>query len=394
MAEHMSFEQTCSTIAAELQLKDQSGAGVYRLFEEGATVPFIARYRKEATGTLDEVAITAIRDRTKQLEELEKRREAILKSLTERQLLTPDLEKAVSTARTIIELEDVYLPFKPKRKTRASAAREKGLEPLALSIFAYKCNAPSLEAKAFINEELGVATEVEALAGARDIIAELVNENVDVRKSMRQLWDKKALMQSTVVKAKEAEGIKYKDYFDWSEPASTAPSHRVLAMLRAESEGIVRVNITPDAEEALQRLQQRFVKGKDPVSEQINLALQDSLKRLLAPSMETELRSKLKEKADAEAIKVFTNNLRQLLMAPPLGQKRVLAIDPGLRTGCKSFASALAAISNITTFCLCPLIQAPTPSVSFSPSVRSFASRPSPWATEPAAAKQKNSCAG
>lgn len=322
-------------IATELNLRLNQVEATLSLLAEGGTVPFIARYRKEATGTLDEVAITAIRDRSQQLEELDKRREAIRKSLKERDLLTAEIDKLIENSRNLNELEDIYLPYKPKRKTRASAAREKGLEPLALMILEYKCKDPKLEAQNFINAEKGVNTEDEALSGARDIIAELINEDASLRKQSRNLWTKRSTIRSKSVAAKESEGAKFKDYFDWEEQASSAPSHRILAIFRGESEGVLRVSVMVESEEALQIMRQRFLKQKGPVSDQIELAIQDTFKRLLAPSMETEMRALLKERADLEAIRVFASNLRELLMAPPLGQKRVLAIDPGLRTGCK-----------------------------------------------------------
>jgi uncharacterized protein len=323
-------------IADELGIEQRQVRAVDELLAEGATVPFIARYRKERTGSLDEVAITSIRDRLAQLAELDKRREAILKSLEERELLTDELKAAIEAAETMAALEDIYLPYRPKRRTRATIAREKGLEPLAQTIFAQEAATdPLQEAAAFVNEELGVASAEDALTGARDIIAEWVNEDADTRQAMRQRFARDGVAQSKVVKDKEEEGIKYRDYFDCQEGVSRAPSHRVLAMFRGESEGYLRLAIRPPEEEALGSLRRGFVTGQGPASEQMNLAVEDSYKRLLAPSIETDIRRELKERADEEAIHVFARNVRDCLMAPPLGEKAVLAIDPGFRTGCK-----------------------------------------------------------
>ncbi|MCJ0741625.1 Tex family protein [Pedobacter montanisoli] len=322
-------------IATRLALKDKQVKATLDLLEEGATIPFISRYRKEITGSLDEVQIAQIRDLAQQLRELEKRREAILKSLTELDKLNPELEKKIREAETLSLLEDIYLPFKPKRKTRASVAKEKGLEPLALKIFAQHKMDLESEAETFVNEEKGVLHMEDAIVGARDIIAELISEHSDSRERMRSYFEKKATYKSTVVKNKEAEAIKYKDYFDWEETAKTAPSHRVLAMRRGEEEGYLKLDVLPEDEGAITILQQLFIKGNNSASQQVDLALQDGYKRLLKPSMETELRALTKQKADEEAIRVFAENARQLLMAAPLGQKNVMAIDPGFRTGCK-----------------------------------------------------------
>jgi protein Tex len=322
-------------IARELTLSLKQVRATLQLLEDGATVPFIARYRKEATGLLDEVAITSIRDRYADLRELEKRRESIFKSLAERNLLAPDLEARIKQARTLNELEDLYLPFRPKRRTRAMVAREKGLEPLAQAIFSFQSKDPQLDAEGFVNSEKEVNSTDDALSGARDIIAELINEDAPTRAEMRTYWTQRSDLRSKVVAAKQQEAAKYSDYFDWTEPAHKAPSHRILAVLRGESEGYLKVDLSPPGEEALQRLRKRFIKRPGPCANQIELALVDSYKRLLAPSMETEYRSLLKERADIEAIKVFASNIRELLLAPPLGSMRVLAIDPGMRTGCK-----------------------------------------------------------
>lgn len=323
-------------IARELALQVRQVQATADLLEQGSTVPFIARYRKEATGSLDEVAITSIRDRLEQLSELDARRDAILKSLEERGLLTDDLKQHILAAETMAELEDIYLPYRPKRRTRATIAREKGLEPLALLIYAQQAGTdPETEAAGFVSEEMGVASVDEALAGARDIIAEMVSEDAEARAEMRELFARSASITTSVVKDKEEEGAKYKDYFDWSERVESAPSHRVLAMMRGENEGVLRLHIAPPEESAIRRLQGRFVTGRNRASEQVDVAVQDGYKRLLAPSMETEIRTELKRRADEEAIRVFASNLRELLLSPPLGQKMVLAIDPGFRTGCK-----------------------------------------------------------
>ncbi|MCE5198037.1 MAG: Tex family protein [Armatimonadota bacterium] len=327
-----------SKIAHELGIHPRQVQATADLLEQSATVPFIARYRKEATGTLDEVAITSIRDRLEQLAELDKRREAILESLTQRELLTDELNNSILSAETMAELEDIYLPYRPKRRTRATIAREKGLEPLAQILVAQATNPPidpEAEAAAFVSEEKGVGSVDEALAGARDIIAEMVSEDQKARADMRELFTIKAAISTNVVKDKEEEGAKFKDYFDWREPITNSPSHRVLAMMRGEKEGFLRLHITPPEEEAVDWLRRLFVRGRTPASEQVDLAVQDSYKRLLAPSMETEIRAELKRRADEEAIRVFAANLRELLLSPPLGQKNVLALDPGFRTGCK-----------------------------------------------------------
>jgi uncharacterized protein len=323
-------------IARELALNVRQVWATAELLEQDATVPFIARYRKEATGSLDEVAITTIRDRVSQLAELDKRREAILDSLAERELLTDELSAQIDAAETMADLEDIYLPYRPKRRTRAAIAREKGLEPLAQLLMLQNAKTdPAAEAAAFVDEEKGVASADEALAGARDIIAESVSEDQQARSRMRELFTVKGTITSRVVKGKQDEGEKYKDYFEWSESLSSSPSHRVLAMMRGEKEGILRVHVGPVEEHALELLRRGFVKGSSASSQQVDLAVEDGYKRLLGPSMETEIRSELKRRADQEAIRVFASNLRELLLAPPLGQKSVMAIDPGFRTGCK-----------------------------------------------------------
>lgn len=323
-------------IAAEMGLGATQVAAVTDLLSEGATVPFIARYRKEMTGSLDEVAIAAIRDRDKQLAALAERKDAILASLAERDLLTQDLQAAVDAAGTMTALEDLYLPYRPKRRTRAMVARERGLEPLALFLLAQDAAAdPRLAAEAYVRPESGVSSVDEALQGARDIVAERVNETVEARAEIRELSAKRGIVQSAVAVGKEAEGSTYRDYFDWREPLAAAPSHRLLAALRAEREGVVRLSIRPERDTAVALLKRRFVRGTGPCSAQTALAVEDAYDRLLAPSIETEIRSQAKEKADRDAVRVFGDNVQQLLMAPPLGRKRVLAIDPGYRTGCK-----------------------------------------------------------
>ncbi|RAJ34430.1 Tex family protein [Pedobacter cryoconitis] len=322
-------------IAAELAVSEKQVIATIELLDEGATVPFISRYRKEVTGSLDEVQVAAVRDRFQQLRELDKRREAILKALTTLGKLTPELEAQLNAAENITTIEDIYLPYKPKRKTRASEARRKGLEPLALLIFEQGKLNPDEEAAKYLNTELGVANTEEALAGARDIIAEMINENAEVRTDMRKYFQQKATMKSSVIKGKEEEGIKYKDYFEWEESVKSAPSHRVLAMRRGENEAILKVEAMPEEDGAIAILEKQVIQGDNAAAKQVELALHDCYKRLLGPAMETELRLLAKQKADEEAIRVFAENARQLLLAAPMGQKNVLAIDPGFRTGCK-----------------------------------------------------------
>ncbi len=322
-------------IAQALAVSEKQVRTTAALLEEGGTVPFIARYRKEATGALDEVVITAIRDRLAQLAELDKRREAVLKSIEEQGKLTDELKEKIAAAETQAALEDLYLPFRPKRRTRATIAREKGLEPLAQKLIEQGDMDPAAEAAGFVNKEMGVESVEAALAGARDIIAEWVNEDPNARARMRDLFMSKALLQSKVVEEKRAEALKFKDYFDWEEPVAAAPSHRVLAMRRGESEGFLILHIRPPEAEAFAQLESLFVKRPGAAAEQVRLAVQDSYKRLLSPSMETEIRLAAKQRADEAAINVFTDNLRNLLLAPPLGRKNIMGMDPGFRTGCK-----------------------------------------------------------
>ena len=323
-------------IASELSLRPRQVGAVAELFEGGATIPFIARYRKEVTGSLDEMAITDIRNRLNQLRELYARRESIIKSLHEREQLTEELKNRIAQAETMAILEDIYLPYRPKRRTRATIAREKGLEPLAELIFAQDPAIDSAtKAKAFIDESKGLESAEAVLAGARDIIAEWVNQNQTARAMIRDLFSKKGCFRAKVVQGKEAEGRKYEDYFNWQEPVATAPSHRILAMRRGAKEGFLRLHVIAPEEQALRILEELFVKRQSASSSQVKEAVFDSNKRLLSPSMETEILAATKHRADEQAIRVFAENLRQLLLAPPLGQKNVLAIDPGFRTGCK-----------------------------------------------------------
>jgi uncharacterized protein len=326
-------------ISDELGLHVHQTAATVKLLAEGGTVPFIARYRKEATGGIDEVAIAAIRDRLAQLKAIEERRGAIIKSLEERTLLTDALKSSIQNADTLARLEDVYQPYKPKRRTKATIAREKGLEPLAEKIWEQLPNCdPESEAKAFIDSEKEVANSEEALAGARDIVAEWVNDNADARAELRSYYLSESTLASKVMLGKESEGEKFRDYFDWSEPANKAPSHRILAIRRGESEMTLSMTVRPDEDAAISKLEHRFVSGQSPASQQVRLAIKDGFKRLLSISMETAARLGLKKRADQEAISVFASNLRELLLAPALGQKAVVAIDPGFRTGCKLVA--------------------------------------------------------
>ena len=324
-----------SKIADELKLTTKQVSATAALLDEDATVPFIARYRKEVTGTLDEVAVTAIRDRLAQLRELDKRREPILKSLEDMGKLTDELKEKIDAAETMTVLEDIYLPYRPKRRTKATIAREKGLEPLAQCIFAQDGVDPVAEAESYVDTEKGVGSVDDALSGARDIIAEWINEDQTARTKMRNLYTSKGVFKSKVVSDKEEEGIKYKDYFDWEEPVTKAPSHRILAMRRGENEGFLTMRVTPPEDDAIAILESLFVKGENDSSQQVKMAAHDCYKRLLSMSMETEIRMDTKKRADEEAINVFAENLRQLLIAAPLGQKNILAIDPGFRTGCK-----------------------------------------------------------
>lgn len=305
------------------------------LMDGGATIPFLARYRKEMTGGMDEVVLAAVRDNYEFLQELEKRRNFILGSMAELEVLTPELEKEIVAATTLTELEDIYLPFKPKRRTRATIAREHGLEPLATILMKQLPVDPEQKAMEFINPELSVLTVDDALSGARDIIAEWVSEDKRARERMRTVFTREAVISSRPVKGKELEGILYQNYYDVQENLLKAPSHRILAMFRGEEEGFLRISIDPDETTPIESLKRLFIKSTNEAGQQVALAISDSYKRLLKPSIENEMRQIVKEKADLEAIRVFTINLKQLLLAPPLGQKMVLAIDPGFKSGCK-----------------------------------------------------------
>ena len=320
-------------IAERLNIPSRKVNNTLSLFSEGATIPFIARYRKEATGSLDEVQVADIQREAKKLEELDKRRASILGSIEEQGKLTDELRRRIEGTYDGTVLEDLYLPYKRKRKTRASAAREKGLEPLAEALFRQENNKVEALAARFITPE--VPNVEEALQGARDIIAEWINEDERARNKVRFLFRKGAVIYAKVARGKEEEGAKYRDYFDYSEPLKNCPSHRLLAMRRGEEEGFLRVSISPEEEDSLYQLERIYLTGNGPASRQVKEALHDSYKRLLGPAIETEFRNLSKDKADQEAIEVFATNLRQLLLGAPLGQKRTLGIDPGFRTGCK-----------------------------------------------------------
>ena len=322
-------------VANDLGISVRQVQAVVTMLNEGSTIPFIARYRKEKTEGLDEVQITGIRDRAEHYIELESRRNAILKSIDKQEKLTPELEKQINAAESLAELEDIYLPYKPKRKTRASVARERGLEPLASQLFEQKDLDPEAVAADFVDAEKDVADVAAALQGARDIIAEWVNEDQEARKQIRELFTEESIVSSKVIKGKEEEGAKFKDYFEWEEKLKTTPSHRLLAMRRGEKEMVLTMDIYVEEASALNVLNKLFLKAENPAAQQVKAAVEDAYKRLLKPSIETEFRLESKKKADEEAIKVFAENLRQLLLSAPLGQKRVLAIDPGFRTGCK-----------------------------------------------------------
>ncbi|HLP37177.1 Tex family protein [Lacibacter sp.] len=322
-----------SKIAGLLSLRVQQVEAVIELLNEGATIPFIARYRKDKTGNLDEVAIQQIQDQAKFLKEFTERKAFIEKTITEQGKMTDALQAKLDKATTINELEDIYLPYKPKRKTKAQTARENGLEPLALLLLEQKDIVVNEHAATFINEK--VATADDALQGARDIISEMVNEDATVRARLRKFFEDEALVKSTVMKDKETDGVKFKDYFDFSEPVHKIPSHRILAVLRGFTEGILKMSIEPEEELAIELIDGLYVKGMNESTTQVKKAIKDAYKRLLQPSLETEFRSQLKQKGDEEAITVFAENLRQLLLSSPLGSKRILALDPGYRTGCK-----------------------------------------------------------
>ena len=320
-------------IATALNIAVRQVENTLSLLNGGATIPFISRYRKEATGGLDEVQIGEIKERYDKLTEIAKRKETILKTIEEQGKLTAELKKRIESCWDATELEDIYLPYKPKRKTRAEVARQKGLEPLATILMMQRENNLMARVRTFIKGD--VKDEEDALKGARDILAEQVSEDEHARNQLRNQFSRQAIISSKVVKGKEEEAAKYKDYFDFSEPLKRCTSHRLLAIRRGEAEGLLKVSISPDDEECTERLERSYVRGNNECSQQVKEAVRDAYKRLLKPSIETEFAALSKEKADEEAIRVFAGNLRQLLLAPPLGQKRVMGIDPGYRTGCK-----------------------------------------------------------
>jgi uncharacterized protein len=324
-----------STIGRELGIPASQITAVKALLDQGATVPFIARYRKEATGSLDETQITAVRDRLNQLADLDSRRETILNSLEKHGHLDDALKARVLAAETMTTLEDIYLPYRPKRRTKGTIARERGLEPLARIILDQTGVDPQEAALPFVDPEKGLPTVEDALQGARHIIAEIINEDETARVRLRALFDQKATIVSTVISGMEDKGAKFKDYFDWKEPAHSAPSHRILAMRRGEREEVLSLSFKPDETAAIEMLRNLFLRGDGADCQQVDMAIADGYKRLLSRALETELRLAAKERADREAIRVFADNLRQLLLAPPLGAKRVMGIDPGFRTGCK-----------------------------------------------------------
>lgn len=329
------IESHVKKVAGELGLNGKQVRAVSDLLDQGSTVPFIARYRKETTGSLDEVAIAAIRDRMTQLRELDKRRESILKTLAEGGQLTEELKHKILAAETMALLDDVYLPYRPKRRTRSTVAQERGREPLARVIYAQDFSDPVAEAVKFVDLDKGLNSADDAISGARDIIAEWINEDAATRSQIRDLFRVHGILRSKEARDKKPEGAKYLDYFDWSEPLTSVPSHRLMAMMRARREGFLSVHAAPPEDAALAILETNFVRGTGPSSQQVRLAAIDSYKRLLAPSMETEMLSNAVEDAEGKAVKVFADNLRQLLLEAPMGQKNVLAIDPGFRTGCK-----------------------------------------------------------
>ena len=322
-------------IKSFLNISDKSINSTLKLLSEDCTIPFISRYRKDATGNLDEVQIEGISKLNRQFEELVKRKESILKSIEEQNALTPEFKQRIEESFDLQEIEDLYLPFKKKRKTKADAAKEKGLEPLARMIMSQNANNLEGLASRYLNDQ--VSTEEEALQGARDIMAEWINENMYVRKNLRRLFQRKAVITSKVIKAKKEEEAaqKFSQYFEWEESLNRIPSHRLLAMLRAETEGFVKTNIGFDKEEALEFIEKAIIKSNNECADQIALAIKDSYKRLLEPAISNETLQEAKEKADQKAIEIFSENLRQLLLAPPLGEKRILAIDPGFKSGCK-----------------------------------------------------------
>ena len=324
-----------SKISKEFGVTARVAENVIKLLGEGATVPFIARYRKEMTDTMNEETVAEVKKRLEQLDELEKRKEFVLKSIAEQEKLTPELEKQITNAETLQDVEDLYLPYKPKRRTKAEIARQKGLEPLARMIMAQNSDDVNGMAKRFINKEKDVNSEDEALKGACDIMAEWISENINGRNRIRKIYHRDGIISSSLVKGKEAEAQTYKQYFDFNEPIAKAPSHRILALFRADAEGLLKVKLSINTDDACGVLDNIFLKNDNASTDLVQDAIDDAWKRLLEPSLETEMRALYKEKADEVAVKVFAENLRQLLLAAPLGKKRVLALDPGFRTGCK-----------------------------------------------------------
>ncbi|MBR4838566.1 MAG: RNA-binding transcriptional accessory protein [Bacteroidales bacterium] len=322
-------------ISHDFNVSTRVAENVIKLLGEGATVPFIARYRKEMTDTMNEETVAEVKKRLEQLDELEKRKEFVLKSIAEQEKLTPELEKSITNAETLQDVEDLYLPYKPKRRTKAEIARQKGLEPLAKLIMSQNSDDVNGLAKRFINKEKDVNNEEEALKGACDIMAEWISENINGRNKIRKIYHKEGVISSTVIKAKEEDAQTYKQYFNFSEPIAKAPSHRILALFRAEEEGLLKVKLSINADDALNILDGIFLRNDNASTDLVQDAIDDAWKRLLEPSLETEMRALYKERADEVAVKVFAENLRQLLLAAPLGKKRVLALDPGFRTGCK-----------------------------------------------------------
>lgn len=340
MTETIPHDSISERLAAELGLRPAQAGAALRLFDEGATIPFVARYRKETTDNLDEVALTALRDGAERLRALDKRREAIIAAMTERGQLTPELSSSLAAASSLTALEDIYLPYRPRRVTRAAKARERGLAPLAEVLLAQRGSSGAKLAAPFVNEGKGVTDVASALAGARDIIAESMSEDRATRTTLRDLFVRRATLRSKVVRGKEEEGATYRDHFDRSEHAAAAPAHRLLAMFRGEREGVLDLRVRPDDALALHALQRRWLRGTPPCpagsdAAEVETALADAWQRLLAPSLENEFRNALRERADTEAIAVFAANLRELLLAPPLGPRRTLALDPGWRTGAK-----------------------------------------------------------
>ena len=324
-----------SKISKEFGVTARVAENVIKLLGEGATVPFIARYRKEMTDTMNEETVAEVKKRLEQLDELEKRKEFVLKSIAEQEKLTPELEKQIANAETLQDVEDLYLPYKPKRRTKAEIARQKGLEPLARMIMAQNSDDVNGMAKRFINKEKDVNSEDEALKGACDIMAEWISENINGRNRIRKIYHRDGIISSSLVKGKETEAQTYKQYFDFNEPIAKAPSHRILALFRADAEGLLKVKLSINTDDACGVLDNIFLKNDNASTDLVQDAIDDAWKRLLEPSLETEMRALYKEKADEVAVKVFAENLRQLLLAAPLGKKRVLALDPGFRTGCK-----------------------------------------------------------